>query len=384
MRTPLGRAHDRSVGKLRVCIYGGTDLDGMPAGFVQSLSEEILMSLPSVIVTGGFLRRGDRPDAISTDAAALEGARRAADRRRVDVRTLFEAWVPERRLDGRPDVDGVERMSEDLGVTVRVIAGRTALGRRLSMVGGVDVVLTVAGKRNTEVVLEQAIDLGVPALPIPHTGGDSKKAYDTYGDRIEAAFAPGEVKRCFELLKARGLQDPAAVRCVVDVLRSARVGRCLVLQPYREGDEELYTSKIGPAIEEQMQAVRLKDLGGSQQIYSSFFDAVAYSTTIIADITAMNDNVMYEVGYAHGRGLQPLLYTLDPSRVSRLPVYLRTLNVHAVSESGLPGLIRDHLRQVKHRQDDPISPTRPCEAGSAPDMPLPDLTASGSESDASE
>ncbi|MBD3946160.1 hypothetical protein [Nocardioides ganghwensis] len=363
---------------LRVCMYGGTDLDGMPAGFVQSLAEEILMTLPSVLVTGGFLRRGDRPQATSTDSAALEGARRAADRLGKDLRTLFEAWVPEGSLDGRPDVDGVVRMGEDLGVTVRMIAGRTALGRRLSMVGGVDVVLTVAGKRNTEVVLEQAIDLGVPALPIPHTGGDSKKAYETYGDRIEAAFAPGEVERCFALLNERGLQDPAAVRSVVEVIRSARVGRCLVLQPYREDDDERYSSVIRPTVEEQMEAVRLKDVGRSEQIYSSFFDAVANSTAIIADITAMNDNVMYEVGYAHGRGLQPLLYTLDPARIGRLPVYFRTLNVHTVSEDELPGLIRDYLRHVKHRQVDPMALSLPRQRGSAPDLQVPDVTESGS------
>ena len=38
----------------------------------------------------------------------------------------------------------------------------------------------------------------------------------------------------------------------------------------------------------------------------------------------MNENVMYEVGYAHGKGLQPLLFTLDPLGIDRLPVYLRT------------------------------------------------------------
>jgi len=50
--------------------------------------EEILTSVPSaVIVTGGFLRRNDRPDAVSTDSAALDGARRAAERKSVDVKT---------------------------------------------------------------------------------------------------------------------------------------------------------------------------------------------------------------------------------------------------------------------------------------------------------
>ena len=106
-----------------------------------------------------------------------------------------------------------------------------------------------------------------------------------------------------------------------------------------------------------MLAVRLKDAGRSQQIYSSFFDAVSSSTTIIADITELNENVMYEVGYAHGHGLQPLLFTLDPSRVDSLPVYFRTLNVHTVSRDGLPVLIADHLRDTKHRSRDPILPT---------------------------
>ena len=73
----------------------------------------------------------------------------------------------------------------------------------------------------------------------------------------------------------------------------------------------------------------------------------------------MNENVMYEVGYAHGQGLQPLLFTLDPSTIDRLPVYFRTLNVHAVSEKGLPDLIRDHLGEVKRRHDVPMLPTRP-------------------------
>jgi hypothetical protein len=345
--------------KLRVCIYGGTDLGGVPRAFVASLAEEILMSLPAVIVTGGFLRRNDLPEAVSTDSAALEGARRAAKRKSADISSLFEAWVPDERLDRRPDVRGSVRMGGELGITVRVLIGRTALGRRLSMVGGVDILITVAGRRHTELLLEQAIELGVPALPIAHTGGDSKKIYDTYRERIQSAFAPGLVESCFEQLEKDGLDNPDSVRSIVDVIRSARVGRCLVLQPYRDNDDEvLYRKVIRPAVEEEMLAIRLKDNSGSQQIYTSFFDAVSYSTTIIADITSLNENVMYEVGYAHGRGLQPLLFTLDPTLIDRLPVYIRTLNVHTVSKADLGALIRKHLRGIKRGPEEPMPPAR--------------------------
>jgi hypothetical protein len=43
----------------------------------------------------------------------------------------------------------------------RVMTGRTPLGRRLAMVGGVDIVLTISGHQHTEVVVEQVLDLGL-------------------------------------------------------------------------------------------------------------------------------------------------------------------------------------------------------------------------------
>ena len=69
--------------KIRVCIYGGTDLQKTPAEFIAALTYRILDSLSAVIVTGGFLRSNAQPDAISTDAAALAGARRYAEAKSV-------------------------------------------------------------------------------------------------------------------------------------------------------------------------------------------------------------------------------------------------------------------------------------------------------------
>ena len=77
---------------------------------------------------------------------------------------------------------------------------------------------------------------------------------------------------------------------------------------------------------------------------------------MIADITLLNENVMYEVGYAHGRGLTPLIYTRDSARLEQLPVYFRTLNVRLVSEATPVNiLIDDYLRSFKvtHRVHQP-------------------------------
>ena len=66
--------------RLRVCIYGGTDLQAMPTEFISALAYEVLDRMEAVIVTGGFHHSIDKPNAMSTDHAALDGARRTPQR----------------------------------------------------------------------------------------------------------------------------------------------------------------------------------------------------------------------------------------------------------------------------------------------------------------
>ena len=94
--------------------------------------------------------------------------------------------------------------------------------------------------------------------------------------------------------------------------------------------------------------VRLDRLPKSDAIYSSFADSMRSSSAVIADITLLNENVMYEVGYAHGCGLTPLIYTREPDRLDQLPVYFRTLNVRLTSaETPVESLIDEYLRSLK-------------------------------------
>jgi hypothetical protein len=173
---------------VRICIYVGTDLQGMPAVFISELAYKILDSISAVIVSGGFRHSNNNPPAVSTDVAALLGAQRYANEHKKDLKECHEAWIPEPDLDSRPEVRGVVRMSEADGISVKVITGRTPLGRRLAMVAGVDVVVTISGRQHTEVVVEQALELGVPVLPIPNAGGDSADLLIKYQKRIAASF----------------------------------------------------------------------------------------------------------------------------------------------------------------------------------------------------
>lgn len=337
------------VRRMRICIYGGTDLQGTPTNFISELTYAILDSMPAVIVTGGFLHSNAKPSAISTDVAALRGAQRYAKEHLKDLATCYEAWIPEPGLDSRPDVNGAIRMSGSDGIVVRVIPGRTPLGRRLAMVAGVDIVITISGKQHTEVVVEQALDLGLPVLPIPYAGGDSKKLLSRYRDRIAASFAAGALDKCLSRLSQTITSDTKkGADAVVELIRTAKVGRCLVLIPYDEENESMYRLVIEPAIAKHMLPVKLNQLASSKAIYTSFADEIRSSSAVIADITTLNENVMYEIGYAHGRGLTPLIYTRNKTRLTQLPVYFRTLNVRlATSNMEVGKLVEEYLLSLK-------------------------------------
>src|SRR4051794_33117498 len=123
---------------IRVCIYGGTDLEPSFIDLLSKLAYLVLDELPAVIVTGGFAHSNLKPMAVSTDAAVLRGARHYAEEHDVDLMECYEAWVPEPSLDRRPEIKGAVRMTKSDGIAIRVMTGRTPLGRRLAMVAGVD------------------------------------------------------------------------------------------------------------------------------------------------------------------------------------------------------------------------------------------------------
>jgi hypothetical protein len=218
------------------------------------------------------------------------------------------------------------------------------------MVAGVDMVVTISGRTHTEVVVEQALELGVPVLPIPNAGGDSKTLLKKYRQRIAAGFGPGALDRCLEVISDAIEEDPRqASKATVDLIRTAKVGRCLVLMPFDAVHKDLYAKKIRPAIARHMFPLRLDHLPRSDAIYATFEEAIRSATAVVIDVTTINDNVMYEIGFAHALGLKPLIFAREAARLTNLPLYLRTLNVRLASdETPVGSLVEEYLRSFRH------------------------------------
>jgi len=338
--------------KPQVCIYGGTDHPEPAPAFVSELAFTILKSSPSVIVTGGFLHFTNKPDATSTDYAALRGAQKYAQVTGATLSDCFEAWLPDPKRDRIRERGGVIRMSEqEHKITIREVKQKSALGRRLSMVHDVDVVVTIGGKRHTNEVLEQALELNVPALPLAFAHGDSQDFWELYRDDVVRWFSltPEDIE-FLDDLKATDVAAslPKTARRVADLIARARVGRCLVLLPFDQEHDTLFDKFIEPAVESVMVCDRLDHRPGSAPIRTSFVDAVDRACAVIADVTDINPNVMYEIGYALAKGLKPLFYSRNSMVVERLPVYLRDLNISVISsDDDLKLRIERHLAEVR-------------------------------------
>ena len=324
--------------KLRICIYGSTDAEPELESFVARLTYAILKALPSVIISGGVkqnlkVKKGKG----SVDLAALEGAQQYVAETKdksVQLKDCFWAWVPDPSRTTRPHI---VRMSKKDGVTVKVLKQRSDLGRRLRMIRDIDLLVTVRGKVHTETVLEQALETDTPALPLWFTGGDSKKFWNQYKPEIQSWFPALSEKLVGRINRFRLDSPPAEheqiIQLFIRVLASARVSRCLVLLPFDREHNRLYDEVVKPAVDRLMMAVRLDRRPGSTTINQNFSEALDYCRAVVADITQPNLSVMYEIGYAHAKGISPFLFCRRPISPEALPVYVAARNVTVVQDN---------------------------------------------------
>lgn len=226
--------------KKRVAIYGGTILEPAISGFVGRLTSALLENTDAVLVTGGYDFSEDFPEARSTDRSVADAAEHFATGR-FPLETRLETWLPEHSKDRI--AERVHRFEK--GYVKRLEGG--ARKRRLAIVSGVDALITIKGAIHTALVLDVALTIGKPALPLPFTGGDSTGFWREYKTYYQTRFDVSNVAAAY--WESLSLQHPgddstehAVLVCgeVVQAVSRVLKTSCLVLMSFAQTVDEEY------------------------------------------------------------------------------------------------------------------------------------------------
>ena len=333
----------------RVVIYGGTELDPPVASFVSRLACALLKNESIMLVTGGFKGGSDdRSGPVSTDVSVRDGARDFATNSREPLESCLETCLPEPVKDRR-DVDP-NRFHDG---KVQTFPGFSAQARRLKLVQIADAVLTICGHVQTTLVLEMALATTRAAVPLPFTDGDSARHWQENRAHYLARLSINEEQaRRWESIRLDGTTPGWAVTELIDevvgVVNRVIGRKCLILMPFSEDDSEL--ARV--VRNEGFQAIRLDRDLHTGDVRQTVQQLVQECDAVIADVTRLSANVMYEVGLAHAQGKKPpplLIWRDEPDKLEALlPFYLRPYRIaSSKDQGGTLGALRDYLEAIR-------------------------------------
>ena len=306
------------MNKTRVALFGGTRLTQGNVEFVGNLVDAFLKNPGVVLVTGGFWHHdSDREVAdTSVDLATLRAVEAYSAVEQVPLSELLETWLAEKP---RPDV---ARFSKG---EVRKLKG-SSRARRFQLVQEVDAIVTISGHEHTATVLEVALAIGKPILPIGFTGGDSAAFWDEDKEHfVEWLQIPAELATQLGEGPSSGTDTKQlADEVAVTLLKNAR-RRCLVLMGFGGANDAFFDSVLSPTIKSSgFEPHRLDRHDDAGNITELFLSRVTDSQAIVVDITGLNPNVMYELGHIHHHAtISPVIVTRDAIKLEDLPFYLR-------------------------------------------------------------
>jgi DNA-binding IscR family transcriptional regulator len=98
---------------------------------------------------------------------------------------------------------------------------------------------------------------------------------------------------------------------------------CFVLMPFDNAFDPVYTAISEGVTDAEMRSERADNVPDNRAIIEKIKRSIERSGLIVADMTGLNPNVLYEIGYAHGLGKECVLLT--QSRSEEVPFDLRHL-----------------------------------------------------------
>jgi predicted Rossmann-fold nucleotide-binding protein len=293
----------------RLFVSGGGRLSVNAATLWRELGRLLAQEDGLVVITGGLAGRTDEPTARTADWMVIEGMLPVLRQRGVPLEEHIETVLPDMH-EGRKELI---RFKEG---KIRILDRRSEQARRFSMVHSADVVISVEGEKGTQSVLDMALAIERPILPLPCGGqlrkNTSKKVWKGHRADIINWFQmkPDEVEY-FERIPLEQMNEAQvqelAVRVRDCLLRGFTQG-CFVIMRFHEESDPVFDEAIVPALATYGYKPWRTDrslLYGD--VIAAIHDGISHCYFVIADTTGDRPNVMYELGFARAHNKPVIL-----------------------------------------------------------------------------
>lgn len=289
----------------RLLLSGGSRLSRGAALLWRELGRLLAVEDGLVVITGGLAGFKGDPDAWSADRVVIEGLLEGLRARGISPEERIETVLPDRERDW----DKLIRFREG---RIRVLGRRTAQARRFSMVQLADVVVAIEGEHGTRSVLDVALAIERPVLPLPFGGGASAEVWRDVPDEVARWFRISNDEAAeFERIRLEDLGDTEIVALAARVhawLMRGFTKTCFVIMPFQDEHATVYDQAIRPALEGHgLRPVRTDRSVVAGNVVEAIRDGLRHCYFAIADTTADRPNVMYELGMAHADGKPVIL-----------------------------------------------------------------------------
>lgn len=342
----------------RLFVSGGSQLSRRAALLWHELGRMLAGETGLVVVTGGLRARRESPGKTPADWAMVEGVLVGLEGTAIRPTDRIETVLPDRNKDW----DKLERFHVG---HVRTLDHRNSQSRRFSMVSDSEIVIAIAGDRGTRSVLDMALAIERPILPLPFAGGTSADFWQDHQSEICEWFnIPPATAKEFSRIRLGKLSRMEIRQLAAKVHRYLMCGftrSCFVIMRFRKKLDAVYEKAICPALEVHgLRPVRTDKHVLTGSIVAAIRDGLRHCFFAIADITGDSPNVMYELGMAHGIN-KPVIILRDRIRSRKLGQAPFDIRVERMIEySRDMGQLRKHLIDVIRRlRGDRTSNLRP-------------------------
>jgi hypothetical protein len=281
----------------RLFVSGGSRMSANAAGLWRELGRLLAMDDGLVVITGGLASLVDDPDALTADRMIVDGMLPVLHSRGVSTEGHIETMLP----DASQDLNEMVRFRVG---RIRVLQRRNPQSRRFSMVHSADVVLSVEGMHGTRSVLDVALAIDRPVLPLPFGGGASGDVWRAQREDIVNWFRiDAKEAEDFEQTRLAELGEwqvrELAGRVHACLMRGFTQG-CFVIMSFGSVSDPVFDEAIRPALGAQgFQPWRTDRSVPTGDIIAAIRDGITHCLFAIADTTDDRPNVMYELGFAH-------------------------------------------------------------------------------------